>query len=55
MDKYDQLAAREGVTLAPFTEGYLKLYEDGLGVLERFIQANLDVKVISTSELISFV
>lgn len=51
MSKYDDLAAREGVTLAPFTGGYLKLYKDGLSVLERFIRENPDVEVVSTTEL----
>lgn len=51
MDKYDQLAARHGVELAPFTEGYLKLYKDGMGLLERFIRENPDVEVVSTTEL----
>ncbi len=56
ISKYDDLAKRHGVELAPFTEGYLDLYgSKGLGVLERFIQANPDVKVVSTTELISFV
>ncbi len=52
MDKYDDLAARHGVKLAPFTTGYLDLYgSGGLGVLEDFIMENGDVKVISTLEL----
>lgn len=49
---YDDFAARHGVTLAPFTSGYLDLYGSrGMGVLEDFIQENPDVKVISTVEL----
>lgn len=56
MNNYDTIAASHGVTLAPFTAGYLDLYgPKGVSVLERFIKANPDVKVISTTELISFV
>jgi len=55
MDKYDSLASRYGVELAPFTDSYLNLFKDGLGLLERFIKANRDVKQVSTTELISFV
>jgi hypothetical protein len=52
MSKYDDLAARHGVTLAPFTSGYLDLYgSKGLSVLEQFIRDNRDVWVISTTEL----
>jgi len=36
MDKYDEIAEREGVYLAPFTSGYLDLYgSKGVKVLER--------------------
>lgn len=56
MDKYDQLAAREGVTLAPFTGQYLDLYGSrGMKVLEGFIRANPGVKVITTTELEKYV
>jgi len=56
MNNYDTIAASHGVTLAPFTAGYLDLYgPKGVSVLERFIKANPDVKVISTTELVEFV
>ena len=56
MDKYDDMAARYGVTLQAFTAGYLDLYgSKGVKLLERFIRANPDVRVVSTTELISFV
>jgi hypothetical protein len=52
LDKYDDLAARHGVKLAPFTTGYLDLYGSrGVKVLEQFIKDNPNVKVISTVEL----
>jgi hypothetical protein len=52
MSNYDDLAARHGVSLAPFTGGYLDLYgSKGLGVLEGFIRENPEVRVISTIEL----
>jgi hypothetical protein len=51
MDKYDELAARHGVEVAPFTEGYLQLYNDGMGLLERFIKENPGVRLVSTTEL----
>ena len=51
MTKYDDLAARYGVELAGFTEGYLRLFEDGLQVLERFILENPDVKMIYVMDI----
>ena len=38
MTKYDDLAARHGVELAGFTEGYLKLFKNGLELLLVLIQ-----------------
>lgn len=56
MNNYDTIAEQHGVTLAPFTSGYLDLYgSQGVRLLERFIRANPGVKVVSTTELISFV
>lgn len=54
MSKYDSLAEQHGVELAAFTSGYLDLY-GSRGLLERFIRANPGVKMVSTTELISFV
>ena len=56
MDKYDEIAEREGVYLAPFTSGYLDLYgSKGVKVLERFLKTNPNIKLVSTTELIRFV
>jgi hypothetical protein len=54
MDKYDRIAHEHGVELEAFTSGYLDLY-GSRGLLERFIRANPGVKMVSTTELISFV
>ena len=51
MTKYDDLAAKHGVELAGFTEGYLKLFTDGLKVLEQFILENPDVKMIYVMDI----
>lgn len=56
MNNYDTIAANHGVTLQAFTAGYLDLFgSKGVKLLERFIRANPDVRVVSTTELISFV
>lgn len=56
MDKYDDLAEKHGVTLAPFTEDYLNLYgSQGLKLLEGFIRGNRSVKRISTGDLLVWV
>ena len=51
MTKYDDLAARYGVELAGFTEGYLRLFEDGLKLLESFIRENPDVLVVYVMDI----
>ncbi len=38
MSIYEETAERMGATLAPYTDGYLRLYNNGVKLLERYIK-----------------